>query len=156
MNFHFVFCGEYGYMLKIRTGFELLLYMVKQRATEQLAHDVLKGTSKIPDVAMAGRLVERSFKAMGEIIEKEPIYINHNGGWCTKLKEHGDPIRQVNLYPWPEREPKITISRWPNGRHYYARVDGEDVVIDGRMKWDTYGAAEKAAERWMQREEHRQ
>lgn len=46
---------------------------------------------------------------------------------------------------------RIKISRWQDGTHYYAQVDGEDVVVDGRCKWDTYAQAMKAAKQFIGR-----
>ena len=45
---------------------------------------------------------------------------------------------------------KINISRWPNGRHFYAKYDGKDVKVNGRMKWNTYEDAFDAAKEFRE------
>ena len=42
----------------------------------------------------------------------------------------------------------IVISRWPQGTHFYAKINGEDVVDEeGNVKWMPHEAAFKAAAR---------
>lgn len=43
----------------------------------------------------------------------------------------------------------ISIKRWEEGRHYYARVGTIDVEIDGVRKWNTYEYAYKMAEKFL-------
>ncbi len=45
-------------------------------------------------------------------------------------------------------EPKITLHQWPLGNHWYAKVDGVDVEVDGQSKWNTQTAAYDAAKRF--------
>jgi len=42
-------------------------------------------------------------------------------------------------------KPKISISKWPNGQHWYAYVDGREVIENGVQKWNTPAEAEEAA-----------
>ncbi len=72
-------------------------------------------------------------------------YVNKNGGMCPQLAEI---IKTVEAETWPDMD-RITVDRWPNAKHYYARVDGIDVVWDGQSKWNTYKSAHAAAERFM-------
>jgi hypothetical protein len=49
---------------------------------------------------------------------------------------------------WPKvPKPKVHLFRWPDGQHWYASVEGKDVVEDGRVKWNTQQEAEDAANR---------
>jgi hypothetical protein len=48
---------------------------------------------------------------------------------------------------------KITVTQWPGGTHYYARVDGEDVVLYGKKRWDSRDEAMKAALKFQQEEQ---
>jgi hypothetical protein len=48
---------------------------------------------------------------------------------------------------------KITVTQWPEGTHYYARVDGEDVVLYGKKRWDSRDEAMKAALKFQQEEQ---
>lgn len=47
-------------------------------------------------------------------------------------------IKDELSYP---QEGKIRIFKWPKGKHYYATFDGEDVVWDGKQKWNTKDGA---------------
>jgi hypothetical protein len=44
---------------------------------------------------------------------------------------------------------EIRIIKWPDGKHFYAKVGNADVVVDGKQKWDSKYAAQKAAERFL-------
>ncbi|MGD9697531.1 hypothetical protein [Acinetobacter sp.] len=48
------------------------------------------------------------------------------------------------------KDRKIRITRWQDGIHFYAKVDGVDVVdSSGNQKWNTYGAAYASAQKWI-------
>lgn len=47
---------------------------------------------------------------------------------------------------------KITVSRWPDGTHWYVWLDGKGVLIGGVPKWRTEKAAWDAVERWLLKE----
>ena len=55
---------------------------------------------------------------------------------------------------WPKetRTPDIKLSQWPGGRHWYAFVDGAEVVEDGSNKRNTPEGAEAAAKRFADKE----
>ncbi len=44
--------------------------------------------------------------------------------------------------------PKIKLSKWPDGNHWYVFVDGVEVIENGCQKWNTPHEAEAAAERY--------
>lgn len=49
---------------------------------------------------------------------------------------------------WPRQtSSKIHLFKWPDGNHWYASVEGKDVVEFGRGKWNTAQQAEDAAKR---------
>lgn len=55
---------------------------------------------------------------------------------------------------WPkpgEETPRVKLHKWPDGNHWYAYVDGEDVVIDGEQKWNTSEEAQEAAREFIKR-----
>jgi hypothetical protein len=78
-------------------------------------------------------------------------YVNKNGGMVPKLAQ---VLRRVEAASWPDAE-RISVSRWPNQKHYYARVDGLDVVWEGDSKWNTETAARRAAEKFMEKADKR-
>lgn len=54
---------------------------------------------------------------------------------------------------WPEQSdaPKITLSKWPDGNHWYAYVDGEEVIEGDKQKWNTQEQAMDAAKRFCEK-----
>lgn len=74
--------------------------------------------------------------------------INKNGGFCF-LDEEIEVLEKIekNEMIWPDDDRKgICILRWPNGKHYYAKVGKQDVYDNkGNMKWSTAQQAEKWA-----------
>ena len=48
----------------------------------------------------------------------------------------------------------ISIKQWAGGHHFYAKVDGEEVVIDGITKFDSESHARQAAEEFIRRKNH--
>lgn len=53
---------------------------------------------------------------------------------------------------WPKASgPSIKLHKWPDGNHWYASVDGVEVIEDGVMKWNTSADAEAAAKRFEKR-----
>jgi len=81
--------------------------------------------------------------------------VNSNGGMfpldgkCEIL----ETVESEKLV-WPfgrlKTEDRIKITQWPNGTHWYARVDGEDVVMDNEQKWNTYKEAYDKAIQYIQ------
>lgn len=50
---------------------------------------------------------------------------------------------------WPNNAtPKISLFRWPDGNHWYASVDGREVIENGLTKWNSPQDAEAAAVRF--------
>lgn len=75
---------------------------------------------------------------------RESWYVNKNGGMCPKV-EIIHETREADAFPVDEVYANIT--QWPNGTHYYARLNnGLDVEWNGQGKWDTFEEAQKAAE----------
>lgn len=77
-----------------------------------------------------------------------PIVPPNHCGHPTQLVKRGF----IDNVGWPKDkkdEPKINLSRWPNGKHWYATVNGMDVKEDnGQRKWNTPEAAERAAKKF--------
>jgi len=54
---------------------------------------------------------------------------------------------------WPKDgppSPKIHLFKWPDGNHWYASVDGKDVVEGKITKWNSEQEAYDAAQRFIQ------
>ena len=79
--------------------------------------------------------------------ERDGWYININGGCCQNLFSIE---KEIELDHFPEKEDRIKVSKWPNGKHWYATVDFESVTDElGRNKWNTQGEAFKEAEKFF-------
>lgn len=69
----------------------------------------------------------------------------------TPIVPPNHPGHPLNLIkngwkPKSENGADIRISRWPDGTHFYATVNGEDVQDEnGNVKWDTYELAQENA-----------
>ena len=48
---------------------------------------------------------------------------------------------------WP-KSGVVSIKKFPQGRHWYATVDGIEVVVDGIRKWNTYSGAQAAVSKF--------
>lgn len=62
---------------------------------------------------------------------------------------------EKDVLEFPERKKyfksDISVTKWEDGRHYYAKVGDIDVEIDGKRSWNTYGFAEQMAEEFLRR-----
>lgn len=76
-------------------------------------------------------------------------YVNREGGMCPQLYKITEERDCDN---WPD-VPRISISRWPNGKHFYVKVDDIDIEWNRRRKWCTERAAQKAAESFIAAED---
>jgi len=80
--------------------------------------------------------------------ESGRIFISWKGAWFTMTDElKVTQSRKIDLWALPSA--KLTISKWPNGKHYYARLGDAEVVVYGKEKWDTYAEAEAAGKKFM-------
>lgn len=84
--------------------------------------------------------------------ERSGWYVNHRGGMCPKLVEI---LKEVKSDSWPGVE-RISISKWPAGKHFYAKVDEQDVVWNGVNKWCSERAAMESAKAFMNKKDSRQ
>jgi len=77
------------------------------------------------------------------------LYLNQEGSFFC----FGDGLIIENTIKSPKlifpKNNAIEIIKWPNGVHYYAKVDGKDVVVNGIGKWKTSSAAKRNAEKFL-------
>ena len=75
------------------------------------------------------------------------LFINNKGGYFgyhegLKILE----TRDIDVFALPGKSDKpFRIIKWDGGKHFYAKVGDEDVVVNGHQKWNTKKAAEEAA-----------
>ncbi len=73
-----------------------------------------------------------------------------NGRSSVRPDQEFDSMLKLIRKAWPkDAGPKIHLFRWPDGNHWYASVDGRDVVENGIAKWNTEQDAEDAAKRFL-------
>jgi hypothetical protein len=162
---------DYGYMFHIKTQAELRHYWTVSRSGSIQrgvgeALEAVRGNRHVTsgDGALAQMKLQNGESLLtvadvfSEVLtgmrqslrEKGEIFVNQHGGyfaWFDGLEISG--TKKVSAYVLPANiAPKITISRWPEGTHWYARVDGEDVELDGYRKWLSRIEAEAAAKEW--------
>lgn len=160
---------DYGFMYHISTPEELESYWTFSAiprwrrgfsdfmACDELNHpataegniiDALVEASGKSPLMVFGSLVEKANFAMVRSLRDGPIVINRNGGFFPLRGQEIKETRTMQLWYLPGAS--ISISQWPNGTHFYARVGDEDVEVSGRRKWDTKDAAERAAKRFAE------
>lgn len=73
------------------------------------------------------------------------LMVNNAGGWC--LVDKSAVIDRIE-----SRKPNISdikLSRFKNGKHWYARVGFVNVEVDGEYKWNARWVAQKKAEEFL-------
>lgn len=88
---------------------------------------------------------------MKVILNGDILYIKHTGGYSSDtiysdLYEVLEEKASEKLI-WP-KSGVVEIKQWPQGKHWYAKVDGVEVVINGISKWNSWGEANDAAIKW--------
>ncbi len=110
---------------------------------------VLAGIWETDLVSALGRYEgDRLQGMMGTLQDWERLFINRNGGYFPYMPDlYIVSTREVDLWTLPDET--LRILQWPKGRHYYAKIGNEDVIVDGKMKWDSYAEAELASKKFV-------
>jgi len=77
------------------------------------------------------------------------IYIQQSRGYFC----HSEDIKitaeiKTNEIIYPQGK-GVRYIKWPEGKHWYAKIGNLDVKVDGKMKWDTKEEAEKAVKKFV-------
>lgn len=107
------------------------------------------GTSVLTAAGKFGEI----FEQMAQTLRNEgELFLNIHGGYFHVIKGMKvTDTRTVKDYTLPAVETKkavISITQWPDGDHFYARVDGQDIEWAGRRKWDSREEAQDCAKKW--------
>lgn len=81
------------------------------------------------------------------IKEGKHVALKQNGSWSTLDAYDTLEVRTLEQLTWPDAT--VVVTKWPGGVHFYAKVGGVDVVMDGEQKWPTKEAAERAAAKFI-------
>jgi hypothetical protein len=99
-------------------------------------------------VEIACEIGDRLLGGMTSLLrDKGHIYVNRQGGYFHLVDGMEEvEVKQVKAFFIPGA--KIEVKKWPNGKHFYAYVDGASVEYDGANKWSTEAVARIRAEQW--------
>lgn len=107
----------------------------------------LKGENKkIWEIAadFVGKVVANMWKCLETY---GTLYISPTGAYFYPVGEIAvmDTITKDD-FVFPNSTMKINITKWPEGKHFYARIDHLDVKdSEGNLKWNTHEEAYKQA-----------
>ena len=79
------------------------------------------------------------------------ILINVNGGfmpWSSNFKKIESTVG--NKFPQFSID-DVKISKWPEGKHFYATINGESIEMDGLNKWSTEPITMTAVKKWFKK-----
>jgi hypothetical protein len=76
--------------------------------------------------------------------DRKGFYVGRSGGMAPTLHKI---LEERERDDWPDA-PRVRISRWPGGSHFYVTIDGRDFEWNGQNKWPTASSAEEAVQEW--------
>jgi hypothetical protein len=164
---------DYGYLFDIQNQEELLDYVEKVRSAhiQEGVRDVLKCMNGKGHITTSYGLILDMRMRIGEgmvqatstieaqimstmqrvLSENGRLLVNTNGGYFSSHKnlEYIDTY-EVKKYILPGAV--VSVTQWPDGEHFYAKVGNEEVEMWGKRKWDTRKEALHAALAFQQKE----
>lgn len=165
---------DYGYLFDIQNDEELLAWFENVRvpvAQEEFVDAVnshegggkgghatkggtitfLAGLKGISLVEALGKLNFDMMSGMHRILaDSGRIFVGGNGGYFGMMSELEIlDTHMVDKFILPTEE--VRIIQWPGGEHFYAKIGNQDVVVNGKQKWDTREEAEAAAKKFRRR-----
>lgn len=157
---------NYGWLFDIRTSDELFEYLQNVRAPKARAEfaEAMKyynGQAHANHIALLAEvkgisITEAQLKLNADLADSMEktlrdtgqIFVNIHGGY---FGTHGGirvwESQDIDVFALPEE--KVRFIQWVGGTHWYAKIGDEDIVVDGRQKWDTKGEAEDAAAKYL-------
>lgn len=77
------------------------------------------------------------------------IFVNGNGGYFGMRRGIiATDSRVIDVWALPDEGPRFI--QWEGGIHWYAKIGDEDIIVDGKQKWDTKREAEIAAKKFLE------
>lgn len=102
-----------------------------------------------PIVYFAEKLSAASAGKVKALNEFGRILINKNGGFFT-WSDSLEILDSCEAKRFPQYSIKdISVSKWPEGKHWYITCNDTPVIIDDTEKYNTEAEAWKAANKWL-------
>lgn len=100
-------------------------------------------------VTALARMQQHVGEGLDKVLQdRKRLFINSVGGYFGYFDElQISGTKEIDVWALPEE--KLRIISWPDGKHFYAKVGMEDVVFDGKQKWDTKEEAATAGEKYL-------
>lgn len=161
---------QYGFLFDIQSATEISDWFDKVRLPKSkeefsdalIAPDAAHATKGYAILAIAQIKQTRIVTALAELNTRlidgmnralhqaGRLFINANGGFfCWNAQLEVTETQTIATYKLPSQD--IRIIQWPAGKHFYAKVGDQDVVVEGVQKWNTAAAARRAAEKFLEK-----
>ena len=99
-------------------------------------------------------MVSDMLKGYSNLYFREGKFVVNCNNGCRHIDDTFEILRTVerkNLIFPITSEKDIRIIKWDNGTHYYTKIGNQDVVIDGKQKWDSHKEAYRAGVKFLNR-----
>lgn len=147
----------------VRAEKALLQYMKVTEGKAHYTYDTLAFPSAIMSERHQITFVEGLIKLLDSTLQNKikhisngiTIYINCNGGYTIEFADNPThivlEIIQSDKLIFPHKKLEdVKYFKWPNGKHWYAKIGGIDVVDSlGNQKWNTKVEAEEVAKKFI-------
>lgn len=157
---------DYGWLFDIQNYDDLEAYWgnVRKTKNQNLFHEALKYAQGKAHANVLATLAEMKGISLYDALSKlnldiatgmssaldefGRIFINDRGGYFAFVTGIViDETKEINLWALPGKEPRFI--QWDGGSHWYAKIGDEDIVVDGKQKWDTKAEAQAAAKKYL-------
>lgn len=142
-----------GWWDNVRLGKAQKDFQEAVKYAEGKAHaNVLASLAELSGISLIDALTnmnESLGKGMAKVLDEQGrLFINDLGGYFGYVDGiETYETKEIDVWALPGQEPRFI--QWPDGAHYYAKIGDEDVVVDGKQKWDTLKEAKVAAEKYL-------
>jgi len=106
----------------------------------------LKGISIVDAVIKLN--TDRSRGMEQALFDTKRIFVNGVGGYFGNSEDvEVYDTREIDVWALPDEQPRFI--QWPGGKHWYAKIGDEDIVVANVQKWDTRKEAEQASRDYL-------
>lgn len=120
---------------------------LKQRTSGSHHRNMLNTLAAMWDVPLLAALsrlqTDRGVGMDRVLVDCGRLFVNSLGGYFGYFPDlEISETRAIGVYALPTEF--VRIIQWGGGTHFYAKIGNADVIVDGKMKWDTHEKAEAA------------